>query len=72
MSPFAGTSTVFHTRMLDARSALQSAAHAVLGWQIPERREAPPHDGIYALPEWQELIGPRHSELARLWAEKGV
>ena len=72
MSPFARTDTLFHTRMLDARSALQGAARAVLGWQLPGQRAAPPKDGIYALPEWQDLIGPRHSELARLWAEKGV
>src|SRR5262249_615233 len=45
MSPFAGTDTLFHTRMLDARAALQGAARAVLGWQLPDAREAPPHDG---------------------------
>ncbi len=72
MSPFARKETLFHTRMLEARTALREAARTVLGWTPPEQRAAPPDTGIYALPEWRNLIGPRHAELARLWGEKGV
>jgi uracil-DNA glycosylase family 4 len=72
MSPFARTDTLFHTRMTDARAALQTAAREALGWSVPEQRAAPPDTGVYDLPEWRKLIGPRHAELARLWAEKGV
>jgi hypothetical protein len=72
MSPFARTDTLFHARMLEARDALQEAARSALGWTIPLQRAKPPDTGIYDLPEWRKLIGPRHSELARLWAEKGV
>jgi hypothetical protein len=31
-----------------------------------------PTTGIYALKEWQELIGPRHELLDALWRQKGV
>jgi len=72
MSPFARTDTLFHTRMTDARAALQTAAREALGWSMPKERAMPPDTGIYDLPEWRKLIGPRHAELARLWAEKGV
>jgi uracil-DNA glycosylase len=72
MSPFARTDTLFHSRMLDARAALRSTVRAVLGWKPPRRRAAPPTTGIYALPEWRKLIGPRHFELARIWLSKNV
>jgi hypothetical protein len=72
MSPFARTDTLFHARMVEARNALQDAARGALGWTVPEQRAAPPDKGVYDLPEWRKLIGPRHAELARLWAEKGV
>lgn len=72
MSPFARTDTLFHARMLDARDALRRAARDVLGWNPPRHR--PPHgdEGIYALPEWRERIGPRHDRLDALWRERGV
>lgn len=72
MSPFAGEETGFHRRMLETRDALRCAVHDVLGWEPPARRPVPPADGIYALPEWRELVGPRHQRLDRLWREKGV
>lgn len=72
MSPYARSETLFHTRMLDARSALQNAVHDVLGWAIPETRRLPGHTGVYALPEWKDRIGPRHEELSQLWAGKGI
>jgi len=72
MSPYARRETLFHTRMLDARNALQRAANEVLGWPIPDHRTPPGHTGVYALPEWEERIATRHDELARLWAEKGI
>jgi len=72
MSPYAGTHTVFHTRMLEALDALKSAVKDVLGWKLPRKRPGYPTDGIYALPEWTEMIGPRHEMLDRLWREKGV
>ncbi|HSL72054.1 MAG TPA: uracil-DNA glycosylase family protein [Longimicrobiales bacterium] len=72
MSPYARTDTLFHTRMLDARAALRAAVRAVLGWNPPRRRAEPPSTGIYALPEWRNLIGPRHFELDRMWLSKNV
>lgn len=72
MSPYARIETLFHTRMREARDALQEAARAVLGRAIPQQRPAPPKTGIYALPEWRELIGPRHEALAALWHSKGI
>lgn len=72
MSPYAGTHTVFHTRMLDAKAALQNAVRETLGWKLPKQRARYPKDGIYALPEWRELVGPRHAQLDKLWREKGV
>lgn len=61
MSPFAGTETSFHARMVETRDALRRAVQDVLGWEVPEERPAPPETGIYALPEWRERIGPRHA-----------
>ena len=72
MSPHAGTETVFHERMLATRAALRGAVRDVLGWKLPDRRDPPPDDGIYNLPEWRDAVGPRHAELDRLWREKGV
>jgi hypothetical protein len=72
MSPYAGRDTVFHSRMRDARTALRKAAREVLGWTLPARRPDPPADGIYALPEWKELIAPRNAMLDRLWRVKGI
>ncbi|HEY0671427.1 MAG TPA: uracil-DNA glycosylase family protein [Longimicrobiales bacterium] len=72
MSPYAGHQTVFHKRMLETRTALQNAVTEQLGWELPGARPRYPTDGIYALPEWRELIGPRHEKLDELWREKGV
>lgn len=72
MSPFARVETVFHKRMLETRDALRKAAREVLGWDPPAQRPEPPADGIYALPEWRELVAPRHRRLDELWREKGV
>lgn len=72
MSPYAGTHTVFHTRMLAARDALRTAVRDHLGWQLPSERARYPSDGIYALKEWTELIGPRHEMLDELWRRNGV
>lgn len=72
MSPHARVETAFHTRMREALAALRRAARDVLGRDPPARRGAHPYTGIYALPEWRELIGPRHEMLDRLWREKGV
>jgi uracil-DNA glycosylase len=72
MSPYAAVHTVFHTRMLAARDALRAAVHATLGWQLPRQRAPYPDDGIYALKEWVELVGPHHRKLDALWREKGV
>jgi len=71
MSPYAGTDTAFHARMVRTRDALRRAAAEVLGG-VPDRRMAPPTGGIYALPEWRAAIGSRHAELDRIWREKGV
>jgi uracil-DNA glycosylase len=72
MSPYAGTGTVFHTRMVETVAALREAIRAVLGRQPPAARAAPPTGGIYALPEWRAAVGPRHAELDRLWRARGV
>lgn len=72
MSPHAGVDTLFHTRMLDTLEAVRRAA-ALLGTAPPAgSRPPPPDDGVYALPEWRQSIGPRHRELDALWREKGV
>jgi uracil-DNA glycosylase family 4 len=72
MSPYAGTGTVFHTRMLETTKALREAVTSVLGHRPPAERPAPPAVGIYALPEWRDAVGPRHAELDRLWRTRGV
>ena len=72
MSPYAGTHTVFHTRMIETRDALRSAVATKLNWKLPNQRAAYPDSGIYNLKEWRELVGPRHEQLDALWREKGV
>lgn len=72
MSPYAGVETAFHHRMRDAQDALRRAARECLGLAVPAVRPGFPTDGIYALREWRELVGPRHSQLDRLWRDKGV
>ncbi len=72
MSPHAGVETAFHTRMLDTVAALRRAMTEVLGTTPPGERPAPPRTGIYALPDWENAVGPRHAELDRLWRDKGV
>ena len=73
MSPHAGADTVFHTRMLETLDAVRAAGVDLFGTvPDPGARPLPPSDGIYALPEWREAIGPRHAELDALWRSKGV
>lgn len=72
MSPFARKETLFHARMLEARAALRATVRDHLGWTLLSRRAPTPADGIYAIKEWRELIGPRHEALDKLWREKGV
>jgi uracil-DNA glycosylase len=72
MSPYAGVGTAFHGRMVDTRDVLRAAVRDVLGTPLPAERPRPPSDGIYALPEWRERIGPRHMELDALWRGKGI
>lgn len=72
MSPFARRETLFHTRMLDTRAALQHAAREVLGTDPPVERCEAPVDGVYALPEWRERVAPMHDRLDRLWRASGV
>lgn len=70
MSPYAGVETVFHSRMVETRDALRLATASLPGGGRPARRREP--EGVYALPEWTDAIGPRHAELVRLWHEKGL
>ena len=72
MSPYARTDTLFHSRMTDARAALRSAVRDVLDYTVPETRPQIPRNGIYALPEWRELIAPRFEVLDNLWRGKGI
>jgi uracil-DNA glycosylase len=72
MSPYAGTGTVFHARMVETMTALRAAVGQVAGREPPAFRVGPPDHGIYALPEWRAAVGPRHAELDRLWHERGV
>jgi uracil-DNA glycosylase len=72
MSPFARTETRFHTRMLEARAALRAAASRLFGWPLPAVRPNSPTRGVYSLPEWRELIAPRHEQLDALWRSKGI
>ncbi|HSJ25921.1 MAG TPA: uracil-DNA glycosylase family protein [Longimicrobiales bacterium] len=72
MSPFAGATTVFHRRMLDTRAAVRDAVAGVTGRRPPAQRPALPDSGIYALPEWRDLVGPAHARYDGLWREHGV
>jgi hypothetical protein len=73
MSPYAGTDTAFHQRMLQTRDALRAAARDCLGIDPPDPRPVPwDGTGIHALPEWQQRIGERHARLEALWRERGV
>jgi uracil-DNA glycosylase len=72
MSPFAGTTTQFHQRMLDTLNALRAAARHVLDAELPAVRPRPPSDGIYALPEWISLVAPAHRRYDELWRAHGV
>lgn len=72
MSPFARRETLFHTRMLETRTALQQAARSVLGITPPAERPRAPAQGIYALPEWRERVAPHHARLDGLWRAHGV
>ena len=72
MSPYARTDTLFHSRMTDARAALRRAVRDVLDYAVPEARPHLPRNGIYALPEWRELIAPRFDVLDSLWRSKGI
>ncbi len=72
MSPYAREETAFHTRMLDAREALQRAAAEWLGCHVPDVRAPAPSTGIYALPEWRERIAPRHDDLDARWRARGI
>jgi len=64
--------TAFHQRMVDTRDALRDAARDVLGMEAAARRPEPPRGGIYALPEWRDVIAERHAELDKLWRDKGI
>jgi uracil-DNA glycosylase len=72
MSPFAGTTTVFHERMLVTLDALRTAVRDALNREPPELRQPPPATGIYSLPEWTELVGPAHRRYDELWRARGV
>jgi uracil-DNA glycosylase len=72
MSPHARVDTAFHSRMVEALGALRRTARGIPDIAVPEVRPDPPRTGIYALPEWRELIAPRHATLDALWREKGV
>lgn len=72
MSPFARRDTLFHTRMLATRAALQAAARSALGIEPPRERPLEPSDGIYALEEWRTRVAPHHARLDTLWRAHGV
>jgi len=72
MSPFARSETRFHARMLEARTHLRAAVAEVLGWEPPTTRPGLPATGVYSLPEWRNLIAPRHLRLDRLWRAHGL
>jgi uracil-DNA glycosylase len=69
MSPFAAAETVFFRRMMETRDALRAAFTAL---QLSSTARPRPADGVYALPEWRERIGPYHDRLAALWLERGL
>jgi uracil-DNA glycosylase len=72
MSPFAGQHTVFHSRMVETRDALQATVRTVLGWSMPDPRPAAGTAGVYALPEWRERVAPALRRYDELWRQKGV
>ncbi|HEX6306833.1 MAG TPA: uracil-DNA glycosylase family protein [Longimicrobiales bacterium] len=72
MSPFAGSATLFHRRMVETRAALTDAVAAALGRRQPRPRPAPPSTGIYGLPEWRSRIAERHARYDELWRARGV
>ena len=72
MSPFAGTETLFHTRMVTTRDALVAAARNVLGVSSRAPRPHVPDEGIYALPEWRSRIAERQARYDALWRERGI
>jgi len=72
MSPHAASHTAFHTRMLEAKAALRAAFAELFDRELPTVRPEAPEDGIYALPEWRELVAPRHRQLDALWRKRGV
>lgn len=72
MSPFAGRTTVFHRRMLETRDAVRTAVANITGLRPPTVRPALPGSGIYALPEWRELVAPAHMRYDGLWRKHGV
>jgi uracil-DNA glycosylase len=72
MSPFAGSTTQFHSRMVETRTALVDAVRTVLGREPPDLRPPPPDTGIYALPEWRGRVAERHARYDQIWRSKGV
>ena len=72
MSPYAGATTAFHRRMLEARDDLRAAVRETTGALPPAARAPLPDHGIYALPEWRSLVTPRLESMDRLWRERGV
>jgi uracil-DNA glycosylase family 4 len=72
MSPFARPETAFHQRMIEARDALRAAVSQRFARDLPSARPPLPGEGIYALPEWRERIGPHHARLDALWRARGV
>jgi uracil-DNA glycosylase len=72
MSPFAGTGTVFHRRMVETLDALRGVVRQVLQRDVPAERPVTPADGIYALPEWHEKIAELQQRHDRLWRDRGV
>lgn len=72
MSPYAGTDTGFHRRMVEARDGIRKAARDVLGVELPRQRAPIPTTGIYALPQWRRDIAPVLERLDRLWRAHGL
>jgi uracil-DNA glycosylase len=72
MSPFAGTATLFHQRMVSTRDALVESVQQLPGTRVTTPRPQLPDGGIYELPEWRERIAERHRRLDELWRERGV
>jgi uracil-DNA glycosylase len=77
MSPYAGSDTRFHSRMVETMASLRRAVTEVMDRPVPPvpsaaHRPDPPEVGVYALPEWTAAVGPRHRDLDALWRQKGV